>query len=115
MLIDTIAQTVRFNEGEVLDLDGLWALVSLLEIDAPEPTGSITITPIPAGYVRESDIVGIVEVASQTSRYLYSVVVFADESYACSCKDWIYRRSVMPFNSPCKHILRVHLHRTSVF
>jgi hypothetical protein len=42
--------------------------------------------------------------ASDRSSHLYSVVLLEDGTWACSCPDWLYRRSVL--DGQCKHIYR---------
>lgn len=95
MLIDTIDKQVIFRQDEVLTVNDLWVLIDLLddsvqlEVKLEESDPLVGIKGI---YERRSDILD----------YTYVVVVCEDDFMACSCPDWIHRRSV--WGDECKHI-----------
>lgn len=105
MLIDTDDKTVTFKAGETLTLDELWALIDILD----EPLTSLfPEADLDEGRIPASAIYRIYVVPSQSKSYTYAVVLFVDGSWACSCPDWVHRRSKEDTASPCKHILRLH-------
>jgi hypothetical protein len=107
MIIDTDEKLVIFRADEVLTLDELWALIDLLEpglLDAPDV--EVQEVRPPSEYIRY-----IYEVPSRNSTNVYAVVNFNDGSWACSCPDWIHRRSDSPYLNPCKHIFAKHMSR----
>jgi hypothetical protein len=117
MLIDTDAGTVTFKADTTLSLDQLWGLIDLLDEDIDSDINralrSLTAAPVhpsidEIGRVPANEVMAVVPVRSQTTSKYYIVAVFADGSYACSCPDWIHRRSKEPYSSPCKHMMRLH-------
>ena len=98
MIIDTSKKTVKFSEGEVVDLGVLTALVALFSDDQPgtdpEPDPS---TVVIAEYATQSD---------SEHRKWYTVKQFKDNHFTCDCPDYVIRRS--KDGGKCKHIIRVH-------
>jgi hypothetical protein len=99
MIIDTDEKTVVFPGYTKLTVDQLWALIDVLDPFEMEHGDE-------DGRVKQSDICHIYEMPSQSRRGTYALVQFADDSWACSCPDWIHRKSKSPYNDPCKHIFR---------
>lgn len=116
MNINLVNQTVTFASQTTLTLDQLVALTALFEYVKPGPVvvmnNSLTAStddPVTPGVTLRGPVKAIYTVASSADRDVeYVVVQFEDESYACSCPDWIYRRSMSWYSDPCKHILNLH-------
>jgi hypothetical protein len=108
MLIDTDAQTVIFPGYTKLTVDDLWRLIDILDPFGMDDEDEPTPEPAPEGWITQDDVVRVFSVQSQTSFHVYAVVLFKDGSWACSCPDWLHRKSNDPFNSACKHITRLH-------
>jgi hypothetical protein len=108
MIIDTTAGTVTLGEGEILKpghINALLAAYNSLE----GPTGLRVVAgpapkPVVPGPKNAVTLDKQIRSAS-SSRYgvMYTVLRLSDGSYACSCPDWVHRRSHTP-GDQCKHI-----------
>lgn len=107
MIIDTTAKVVSFKD-ETLTLGQLWSLIELLddEVDDDEDVLAKLSGLNPGEYGRTNPVAyRIAKVSSSQRDYVYCVVEFEDRTWACSCPDWLHRRSINGTN--CKHINRV--------
>jgi hypothetical protein len=104
MILDTDAKTVTFVKPQTLTLAQLWSLIELLDDDVEDDVEDDA-----AEFGRHNiDITGIYQIDSDTHLKVYSVVGFEDGTWACSCPDWVHRRSLDGTN--CKHIRRLINH-----
>lgn len=111
MILDTDAKTVTFPAGATLSLTQLWAIIDVLDDDIQAeinlglrdeepylcPAHQV---PADARYLRHA-----YEIASDTRPYVYATVKLTDGTWACSCPDWVHRRSLE--GECCKHIRRI--------
>lgn len=104
MYIDVDAKTVTFVAGTTLCLDQLRAITAILDDGhkAPLALGPVDSRP-GMDHVRRIKLM-----SSDSRRAPYVVVQFQDGTMACSCPDWIHRRSIE--GTVCKHILRFSLY-----
>lgn len=98
MILDLKRKTVTFEGPTTLSLDQLWALVGVFDID---DISSIVDDNPEAGRL-DYQVKKIREMKSFSGEGTYTLVQFEGDIWACSCKDWINRRS-NNFES-CKHI-----------
>jgi hypothetical protein len=110
MILDTDAKTVTFVKPQTLTLAQLWSLIELLDDDVEDDAALsdvlVKLSNNAAEFGRHN--IGITKihlVDSDTRLKVYSVVEFEDGTWACSCPDWVHRRSEDDTN--CKHIKRL--------
>lgn len=104
MIVNLEDGTVTFTFSETLTVDQIYALLDLLEVDDDEPCHLEICEDC-----REKDNWVYPKAIYQTRsdndmRKYYAVVVFEDNTWACSCPDWIHRKSLD--GGMCKHIRR---------
>lgn len=117
MLLDLENKTVTLKAGGVLTLAQLWGIIDILDDDLDSEVNQMLRDPVteepiytePISFDRAlfSNIKGVYEVVSDRSNFRYAVVHFGNGMTACSCEDWIYRRSTKPWGTSyaeCKHI-----------
>lgn len=109
MFIDFDTQTVVFLTNEVLTVDQLHALLELLEANVdPDVEDELCHLEICEECRERENWVYqkmAYHVRSDSGAQVYSVVHMEDGTWACSCPDWIHRKSVT--GEWCKHIIRV--------
>lgn len=105
MILDLEANTVIFEGYTKLTLGQLWSLIELLDDEVDDDEDLLAKL---AEKTRPIHLpLRIYGVQSDTARNtMYCVVQFEDGSWACSCPDWIKRRSKVA-GTECKHIVRI--------
>lgn len=101
MILDTRRQTVSFDGPVTLTVQALERLLETLNAASEFDT----VLGGPEDGRLDLAVRGIYHVESDNDSHLYTVVFFEDGSWACSCLDWIYRRSTN--DEWCKHIRRL--------
>lgn len=98
MNIDLTDKTVTFSFAETLTLEQLRLLVELLEDGEPEE--DFDTPPLAVELVR------VFHTMSDTTLKIYTIVRLSHGEWACSCPDWVYRKSLK--GGWCKHIHRLY-------
>lgn len=108
MYVDIDGQTVTFTAGTTLTVDQLYALLDFMQVDVDDDESChLEICQD----CREKDNwvypQELYFVRSDTQPKVYRVAHMEDDTWACSCPDWVYRKSKV--DERCKHIYRVIL------
>lgn len=117
MILDIEKKTVTVNG--TLTLSQLWGIIDILDDDIDSDVNRLLRSVLPHDEVELaepmsferavfSNIEGIHLALSDNKDYSYVVVRFTNGTTACSCEDWIYRRSVT--FSECKHASRLRMY-----
>jgi hypothetical protein len=96
-------KTVLFEEGVTVSADNLRWLLSLLD-GAPE-MGTVELVPRTWSPPKLVTVERMTHAKSYNTGQTYVQVRMSDGSLACSCPDWMYRKSNQNgINAWCKHI-----------
>ena len=107
MKIDPVKKTITFEEGVTVTSDQLRWLLSI--VDGPAAGSGFPVEISVPKTPRPPDWVTLRKITTSVSRsgngHEYVQVLVSDGSYACSCNDWVYRKSNQRgVHSWCKHI-----------
>lgn len=108
MILNLEEGTVTFTFTETLNVDQIYALLDLMQVDVDDD-GPCHLEICQDCRERDGWVYpeSLHFVRSDSSMKIYRVAHMEDDTWACSCPDWIYRKSKV--NERCKHIYRVIL------
>lgn len=108
MYVDIDGQTVTFLANTTLTVDQIYGLLELLEVDVDED-GPCHLDICQDCREKDGWVYprALHYVKSDTSHKIYRVAEMEDNTWACSCPDFIYRKAET--GERCKHIHRIIL------